>query len=296
MNIRKEPTIMSLWLRLTIAIVVLFGVAFGAAYWIGTVRWNSVTGGMVEKLQEAPSRQEAKTVSFKSFGKLPEPVARYFRMALKDGQPLVRSARVSHNGEFLTNPEGKGWSPFESTQCFSANPPGFVWDATIRMAPLMDVRVRDAYLAGKGSMQARTFAVIPVMDARGQTELDAGALQRYLAEAIWFPTALLPGKGLTWNAIDNTKALATLSDSGTTVSLEFRFNEKGEITGVFSAGRFREEKGKYILTPWAVRVWNYEERGGMRIPLEGAVEWQLPGGNMPYWKGKIGDVKYDFVR
>jgi len=166
----------------------------------------------------------------------------------------------------------------------------------MRMAPLMDVRVRDTYLAGKGSMQARTFAVIPVMDAMGKAELDAGALQRYLAEAIWFPTALLPGKGVTWSAIDDTKALATLTDSGTTVSLEFRFNEKGEVSGVFSPGRFREEKGKYILTPWAVRVWNYEERDGMRIPIEGEVEWQLPAGRLPYWKGKIVDVKFDFVQ
>jgi len=287
---------MSLWLRLTIAIIMLFGVAFGAAFWIGTVRWNSVTSRMVEKLKETPSGQEAKTVSFRNFDKLPAPVARYFRMALKDGQPLVRSARVSHKGEFLTSKEGNSWSPFESTQHFSANPPGFVWDATMRMAPLMDVRVRDAYLAGKGSMQARTFAVIPVMDAMGKAELDAGALQRYLAEAIWFPTALLPGKGVTWSAIDDTKALATLTDSGTTVSLEFRFNEKGEVSGVFSPGRFREEKGKYILTPWAVRVWNFEERGGMRIPLEGEVAWQLSGGNMPYWKGRIVDVQYDLAR
>jgi hypothetical protein len=65
---------------------------------------------------------------------------------------------------------------------------------------------------------------------------------------------------------------------------------------VFSPGRFREEKGKYILTPWAVRVWNYEERDGMRIPIEGEVEWQLPAGRLPYWKGKIVDVKFDFVQ
>lgn len=288
---------MSLWLRLTLAIIILFGVAFGAAYWIGTIRWNDVTSRMVEKLNDAPpTRHESKKVSFKNFDHLPAPVVRYFRMALKDGQSLVHTARVDHKGEFLTSKEGNGWSSFESSQYFSANPPGFVWDATIRMAPLMDVRVRDAYLTGRGSMQARTFAVIPVMDAMGKAELDSGALQRYLAEAIWFPTALLPGGGLTWSVIDNTKALATLSDSGTTVSLEFRFNEKGEITAVFSPGRFREEKGKYIPTPWVVRVWNYEERGGMRIPLEGEVEWQLSSGNMPYWKGKIVDVKYDFER
>jgi len=187
---------MSLWLRLTIAIIILFGIAFGAAFWIGTIRWNNVTARMIEKLKETHSRQNTITVSFKNFDKLPAPVSRYFRMALKEGQPLVRYARICHKGEFLTGKEST-WSPFQSMQYFSANPPAFVWDATIQMVPLMDVRVRDSYLSGMGSMQARTFAVIPVIDERGKVELNAGALQRYLAETVWFPVALLPGGGVT---------------------------------------------------------------------------------------------------
>ncbi len=287
---------MPLWLRLALAIIIFFGLAFGAAFWIGTIRWNSTTHAMVEKLLAKESPRNTKAVSFRSFDKLPAPAARYFRMALRDGQPLVRSARIVHHGEFLTNPKGSGWSPFTSTQNFSASPPGFVWDASIRFAPLMDVRVRDSYLSGRGAMEATTLAILPVMNQHDMTELNEAALQRYLAEAVWFPTALLPETGVVWSAIDDTRARATLADSGTNVSLEFTVNDKGEVTRIYSSGRYREAGGKFELTPWIVQLHAYEERGGMRIPTEGEVAWQLPGGLQPYWKGRIVDAQYDFVK
>jgi hypothetical protein len=57
----------------------------------------------------------------------------------------------------------------------------------------------------------------------GTPEMNAGSLHRYLAEAVWYPTALLPGPNLNWTAIDSSKALATLTDHGIMVALEFRF-------------------------------------------------------------------------
>ena len=220
----------------------------------------------------------------------------YFRCALEEGQPLIHSARITQVGEFRARQADHGWNRFEARQFFSAQPPGFVWDASIRMAPLIKVRVRDTYVAGQGSTQGKILSIVPVVDERSKAELNAGALQRYLAEAVWFPTALLPSEGVKWNAIDNSRALATLTDGGTTVSLEFQFNDIGEITGVFTPGRYRDAEGKYELTPWAGHFFNYEERHGMRIPLEGDVEWQLPGGSFPYWKGRIATVQYDFAR
>jgi hypothetical protein len=117
-----------------------------------------------------------------------------------------------------------------------------------------------------------------------------------LAEAAWLPTALLPCENLKWTAIDDRKALATLSDSDTTVSLEFSFSETGEITRVFAPARFYEVKGEYKMFPWAGRLWNYKETNGMMIPMEGEVEWQMPEGNAPYWKGKIVETRYDFTQ
>ena len=32
---------------------------------------------------------------------------------------------------------------------------------------------------------------------------------------------------------------------------------------------------------------------GMRIPLAGEVEWILPEGPQPYWRGEILDIEYD---
>ncbi len=284
---------MALRAKLTVVGLGLVGLTLTLTIWCGSARWNCKTSESVEKLIRAIPPREVRTVALKNFEQLPAPVANYFRWVLREGQPLIRSARIIEVGEFRAGDDG--WNPFEAQQYFRAQPPGFVWDASIRMAPLVNVRVRDSYLAGQGSMQGKILAVVPVVDEHGKPELNAGALQRYLAEAVWFPTALLPSEGVKWSAIDNSRALATLTDSGTTVSLEFHFNDVGEVTDVFTPGRYREVNGSYELTPWAGHFRNYEERDAVRIPVEGDVEWQLPTGNFPYWKGRIVKVEYDFA-
>jgi hypothetical protein len=250
---------------------------------------QSETAAMVGTLNQA-AVTDADVVSFRDFEALPAPVAAYFRFALKEGQPLIRTAKIRHEGQFCLNDK---WIPFASTQHFSAHPPGFVWDAKMKINPLINVDVRDSYLGGRGTMSAKVLSLISVMDAHDDTGLDAGSLLRYLAEAVWIPTALLPSENLRWTPIDNHKALATLSDGNTTVSLEFTFNERGEISSFFAPARIHSLKGESKEFPWAGRLWNYQEKNGLMIPLEGEVEWQMPERNMPYYKGKILDVQYD---
>ncbi|MBI3995852.1 MAG: hypothetical protein HY349_07740 [Nitrospirae bacterium] len=286
---------MGLWVKLILGGLGLVGAGLGLAIGFGSARWNGKTAQFVDKLTQATPRKEARRVTFSDFEQLPSPVANYFRWALKEGQPMIRSVRIVQAGEFRTRKADDGWNPFEATQYFSAQPPGFVWDAGIRMAPLMKVRVRDAYVAGQGTMQAKILSLVSVVDEQGKAELNAGALQRYLAEAVWFPTALLPSESVKWSPIDNSRALATLTDSGTRVSMEFHFSDVGEIIGVFTPGRYREVDGKYELTPWEGHFRHYEEREGMRIPVEGDVEWRLQDGSFPYWKGRIVKVIYDFA-
>ena len=268
----------------------LVGVGFCLGIWIGAILWNDQTSQLVRKLIQAVGGERQEIVTFKGFDQLPPPVATYFRRTLRRGQPIIRSARIIQEGELCRAEDA--WSPFEAKQYFSARPPGFVWDATVRMSSVMRVRVRDAYVAGEGSMQAKILSLVPLVDASHSAELNAAALQRYLAEAVWFPTALLPGEGVKWSALDDNRALATITDAGITVSMEFHFSDAGEITGVFTPGRYREVNGKYELTPWRGHFRNYAESDGMRIPLEAVVEWQLPDGPLPYWKGRILEVQY----
>lgn len=284
---------MKLWAKLALASTGLVGAGVGLAVSSGTSKWNSETARLIENMKRSASSKEPTRVSFKDFDSLPVPVTRYFHFALKEGQPLIRWAQFRHEGSFNLN--GK-WITFASTQSFSLHPPGFIWDADMRMNRLMNVRVRDSYVAGRGSMTAKVVSLVSVMEAHDNPKLDAGALQRYLAEAAWLPTALLPSENLKWTAIDDRKAVATVRDSSTTVSLEFSFSKTGEISGVFAPERFREVKGEYKPFPWAGRFWNYQEQNGMMIPMEGRVEWQMPEGNAPYWKGKIVEAQYDFER
>jgi hypothetical protein len=98
-----------------------------------------------------------------------------------------------------------------------------------------------------------------------------------------------------WSPIDEAKALATLTDSGITVSLEFHFNDEGEAVGVFAPGRYRRVGGGYELTPWEGRFRAYEESFGMRIPTRGEVGWHLTGGWKAVWRGRIDDIRYEFA-
>jgi hypothetical protein len=226
---------------------------------------------------------------------LPEPVARYFRSVLQENQPLIRSVRLRQRGAFNLGDSERGWRPLEATQHFAIAPPAFVWDARIRLAPLTAVYVRDAYLKGEGSMRGRMLALVTLLDGRERIELTLGALQRYLAEAVWFPTALLPSQGVRWSAVDDSTAEATLIDAGNSVSLRFRFNPDGEIVSVFTPGRYREVEGSYVLTPWTGRFGRYEVRDGVRIPLEAEVEWTTEEGPLPYFRGRIEAIEYDLL-
>ncbi len=257
--------------------------------------WDRKTARFIEKLYKEIPREKTETVSLKNIGELPRPVAKYLQLVLKEGQPLIRSTRVCHIGKFRSKVNGT-WSSLKSKQFFSAEPPGFVWDASISMIPMVHVRVRDVYVNGDAFMEGKLLSVIPVIDESEKAELKAGALQRYLGESAWFPTALLPGKGVEWSFIDENRALATLTDSDTTVSLEFRFNNAGEITGVFTPSRYREVNGKYEPTPWAGYFCDYREKDGMRVPMKAYAEWHLRQGYFSYWKGEIVKIDYEYAQ
>jgi len=286
---------MTRWSQVVIAAAGGLVGSTAAAAAIGRYSWNRSTAKAIEQLRSEDHLSRTEVFCSEQLDGLPDPVVRYFQFALTPGQRLIRSARLAQTGEFRTGGFNAPWSPFTAVQHVSTNPPGFVWDAAIRIAPFLSVCVRDAYIRGAGSMEGRLAALVTVVDERDRPELNAGALHRYLAEAVWFPTALLPGHGVTWQAVDNSTARATVIDSGTSVSLEFQFAKDGAIVRVSTPERFREVGGAYVATPWAGSYRDYTLVEGIRVPLKGEVEWVLPEGRLPYWRGRIVDINYDFV-
>jgi hypothetical protein len=260
---------------------------------ISYLRWVEASMALTRQLQGQVGALDRRFTA-RDLDGLPAPVARYFKHVLLEGQPLVRAAVLRQEAQFRTGAGDDTWRPLRARQYFSVDPLGFVWDARIAMAPLVPVFVRDGYLHGTGFMQAKLFGVYSLVEDDGKRELNEGALQRYLAEAVWFPTALLPSDRLSWRELDDRTAIASLTDSAITVSLQFTFSESGEIKEIFTPARPRAVEGAYISTPWLVRCGAYEEHERMRIPVQCEVEWQLPHGPLPYWRGRIVDTRYAF--
>lgn len=269
--------------------LVLNVILLAAMPFIGQTVWRDASAAAVHSLRGFSAPAPA-TFGRDCLDSLPAPVARYFRRALTDGQSIVTRAQIEQQGEFRV---GESWSPFRAAQVFTTAPVGFVWDARIAVSPLMPVLVRDAYIAGSGSMRAQMLGLYSLANQSGRHELNAGALQRFLAEAVWFPTALLPGSNVSWLPIDDQAARATLVDGQTTVSLEFRFNQDGDVVEVFAPDRFAENHGRYEPKPWIVRCEDFETHAGMRIPVRCEVAWVGANGPEPYWRGRVIEARYN---
>lgn len=269
----------------------LAGVAAAAA--IENWRWNRSTSRAAAQLLTRLHVRPARVYSPEQLEGLPAPVARFFHFSLTPGQRSITRARVEQAGQFRTGIEGR-WSSFTAVQHYAVDRPGFVWDARIRMGPGVSVRVRDRYAQGQAAIQAKAAALIPLVDERPRPELNEGALHRYLAEAVWLPTALLPSKHINWHSVDNTAAVATLTDGLNQVWLQFDFGTRGEIVRAHTPGRWRAVVGGYVRTPWTCYYRRYLKLGEMRMPAEAEVAWDLPEGPCSYFHGRLTTVNHAF--
>lgn len=274
------------------------GIAVGgvALFIAGRMRERAKAHRLVDAVLRGGAASMPGPVDFAALATLPAPVARYFRQVLTDGQPMIAAARMRQRGELRADLGSPRWSAFTAHQIVAPPAPGFVWQARVAMPFAMQVGVLDSYVAGRGAGRVSLLAAIPVAAAAGAPELNAGALHRYLAEAVWYPTALLPQAGVRWTAIDDGKALATLTDRSTTVALEFHFDAAGEVAGIYTPVRYGRFGGTYRQMPWEGHFRDYETHDGMRVPAYGEVGWHAAGAWQAVWRGRLTDLRYTFAR
>ena len=281
---------MNSWIVALLFVAGLLLLLLGAGAY-GNWSWNRSTEELLARLEASRDRESALgVVSADELRELPGPVRRYLETVLPEDAPIIARARLSQEGEMELN---GSWAPFTARQEVVTRRPGFVWNATMRMMKVLRARVHDAYIGGEGLLHGTLFGLVTVAEMSGTPETAEGELLRYLAEAPWYPTALLPRNGLSWRAVDESSAEVTLTDGETVVSMVYHFGEDRLVESVQAESRGRQVGGESIPTPWGGRFWNYRRIDGMLIPTEGEVAWWLPEGRAPYWRGKILDVEYE---
>ena len=277
------------WLSVLVLITAIFVVILLIAQARETLKVEEV----FTTLQDLASRNSDEKIDFSTFSNLPPPVSRYFRHVLTDGQKMIKMVKIEQSGMLRTDTQKDTWSPFTANQLVIPSQRSFVWNSKVALPFSTYVSVLDSYIAGTGTGRVSLLSAFVVDTETDNPKLNSGALHRYLAEAVWFPTALLPQSGVVWSPIDDSSALATLTDRNTTVSLEFRFNEVGEVTGIYSTGRFGRFEKDYKKVPWEGHFRNYQKRQGMYIPLYGEVGWYTGEELQLVWKGELNDIHYE---
>ena len=213
---------------------------------------------------------------------LPEPVQRYFRHILKEGQPYISYARIKHDGQFKTDLE-KGWINITGEQYATTGKPGFIWKGTTSMFV-----ARDMYISDKGRLIATLLSVYNVADAKGE-KYNEGELLRWLGESVLYPTNFLPGDRLHWSPIDSTTAKLTFNYNGLSLFFKITFNEIGEITQMETKRYMGEEN----LETWVIKATNYKELNNVLIPTAFDVLWRLDKGDFSYAKFNVTEVEYN---
>jgi Family of unknown function (DUF6920) len=261
----------------------------------GNIQWNSGTRQLRRRI-ETSKTTGAQCFDSHDLAALPAPVQRYFRAVLREGQPIVSAIDMSQIGSMDFGKTSPRWKSFTATQRVVTRRPGFDWDARVSVIPGLPIHVHDTYIAGEGILHAAVVGIVPLANLRGTGEIAQGELMRFLAEAAWYPTALLPSQGVRWDAVDDHSARATLADSNVTVTILFGFNEEGLINTGRVEARGRLVGKKLVPTPWLGHYWNYVLRDGMRVPSDAEVAWGLPEGLKPYWRGHITHTTYEFTQ
>jgi hypothetical protein len=288
-----------LWVGIALAGLVVLAIglrALGAARWTELVRTHTaqLESGSVGARGRLPSPARFDLPELEG---LPPPLQRYFRAVLTDGQPIIAAATIEMTGTMNMSATGEQWKPFTSRQRVVTRRPGFLWDAQVSMFPGLPAHVEDSYIAGHGRLIAKVLGLFTVADSQGEGEIARGEFMRYFAESPWYPTALLPGQGVRWEAVDDTSAKATLIDGPITLTLLFRFNDAGLIASVRAEARGARpgEDGVMVMLPWDCALSDYRPQGGMLIPMTGEAAWVRPEGRKVYFVGHVKTLSHEFL-
>jgi hypothetical protein len=230
---------------------------------------------------------ESKEISSQKFtatqlAGLPEPVQKYFRHVLKEGQPYISDVHMVHNGFFKTDLK-KDWITISGEEYFTANKPGFVWKGKTTA-----FTARDMFIKGRGRLVVSLFSLFTIQNQTGE-RYDKGELMRWLGESVCFPTNLLPSQNLRWSPIDDNSAKLEFDYGNLSVSFTVIFDAQHQIAEL----RALRHMGDGPRQPWVTKVSHYQSWNGVLIPTVLEAGWEIEKNFQPYAHFIIQELTYN---
>lgn len=201
---------------------------------------------------------------------LPAPIQRYFFHAIAPQTPLAASVSLKMKGNFRLS-QDKPWLPMEAKEIVSASK-GFIWQAVIGNS-LMQMRGGDYYINNSGRVRFSLWGLIPLVNTQN-TDTNRSAIGRLAGEMVWLPSALLPQRGVSWQAIDETTIQASLKIDGEPITLTLFIDSDGKLLKI-SFPRWGEytDDGSFAYIPFGGEFQTERTFGGFTIPAQMSLGW-----------------------
>lgn len=193
---------------------------------------------------------------------LPEPARRFFLHAIREGTPLARSVLLRQTARMKPAPE----RAYVDLTCSQRLTPGqgFVWWARAKMGPL-PMTVTDHYFRDDGSVTVTVLGLVRVGNDTGP-DVARSARGRLAAEALWCPSALLPGEGVRWEAVDERGARVIQRIDGEEVSVTIAVDAEGRVEETTMDRYGNVDRPDWGPTPYGFLVLEEVTFGGHTIP------------------------------
>jgi hypothetical protein len=233
------------------------------------------------------------TITSADLDSLPAPVKRYLEKTGVIGKEHLLTFRGKFTGQMKLGGEKAAWTKVNVVQ-YSVMDSTLtrVFYITTKMFGFIPIVGRDKYENGKGNMLIRVMDLFTVVNQSGPT-MDKSTLVTFLNDLSLFPMAML-SKKVTWEALSDTSARATLSDCGNSVSGIFYFTRDGDLNNFETRDRtYDDGRGDVRTAKWWTPLRNPTIYAGVRIFSEGDAVWDFGDRKFHYARFTINDVGYN---
>lgn len=222
---------------------------------------------------------------------LPPPIKNWLFSIGAVGHEQISSVKIKQSGLMKLKPEQKEWTASEAEQISFTDPPAFRWSAKMKMGKGLFVTAKDSFREGQASMRVKLVGIFPVSKSEDNEKTNQSALQRYLMELAWYPSAVL-SPFISWEAVDAHSATATMEYAGLTGSATYFFNDQHELLKV-EAWRYKDsgEDAQQLLCTGTIK--EHKEVDGLKVPVKVEITWTLEEGAFTWYRFDVQAIQFN---
>ena len=222
---------------------------------------------------------------------LPLPVQNHFRYCGYLGTPKMSAMRIKFKDVDFSMGLNKPTIKIDYTQynfVGALNRIAYI-DSSMYGIPFEGI---DSFVGGKGSMKGMLAKLFTLFNQTGPA-MDRASLVTFLAESLVIPNVALQSN-ITWQAIDDLHAQATISYQGISGSGIFTFAENGAMISFTTDDREATDfDGQSRQIRWTAILDDYVEKDGIKVPNVLQSIWHYPEGDLLYFDSK--DIEIEFM-